>query len=145
MQVYLDACCLSRLTDDQSSARIREETGAIAWVLELIRCGSFKLIASETLLEEVRRNPFPQRQAEAERLLLLAYAVVGTSQNILQRATGLARIGYGPYDALHLASAESAGVDVLLTTDDRFIRLASRGKGQPRVSVLNPVSWMKEN
>jgi hypothetical protein len=40
MRVYLDACCLSRLTDDQSQARIREEAEAIERVLAGVRRGT---------------------------------------------------------------------------------------------------------
>ena len=41
--------------------------------------------------------------------------------------------------------ADVAQVDVLLTTDDGFLRKTSRRDGNPRVSVLNPVSWSKGN
>src|SRR5438552_14675416 len=53
--------------------------------------------------------------------------------------------GYGVFDALHLACAEAARVDVMLTTDDSFVRKASRGDGRPRVAVRNPLSWSQEN
>lgn len=35
--------------------------------------------------------------------------------------------------------------DVLLTTDDGFVRKAFRRDGNPRVTVRNPVSWSKGN
>jgi hypothetical protein len=47
-------------------------------------------------------------------------------------------------DALHIAAAESARMDVLLSTDDRLIKRAARGLGNPRIPVQNPVSWIKE-
>jgi len=55
------------------------------------------------------------------------------------------RAGYGVFDALHLACLEAARVDVMLTTDDSFVRKASRGDGRPRVAVRNPLSWSQEN
>jgi hypothetical protein len=37
MRVYLDACCLGRLTDDQTQQRIRIEAEAVELVLALLR------------------------------------------------------------------------------------------------------------
>lgn len=56
------------------------------------------------------------------------------------RAMVLAGLGYGPFDALHVAIAESAGVDALLTTDDRMLKRTGRKLGNPRIRVENPVS-----
>ena len=39
VRVYLDACCLNRLTDDQSQARIRDEAAAVENILRLVRDG----------------------------------------------------------------------------------------------------------
>jgi len=60
-----------------------------------------------------------------------------------QRAEDLEKLGYGAFDALHLACAEQAQVDALLTTDDRFIRLVRRGLGNPSIQVENPVNWIR--
>lgn len=59
-------------------------------------------------------------------------------------ASILVALGYGPMDALHLACAEPAAVDVLLTPDDRFLRRAMRRLGNPIVQVANPVEWLRE-
>jgi predicted nucleic acid-binding protein len=56
----------------------------------------------------------------------------------------LEALGYGAFDALHLACAEQATVDVLLTTDDHFIKQVARRLGKPTIRVLNPVNWMQE-
>ena len=60
------------------------------------------------------------------------------------RATNLEIAGFPAGDALHLSSAEIGRVDVLLTTDDRFVSRARRRIGNPRVSVSNPVTWWRE-
>jgi predicted nucleic acid-binding protein len=144
MKVYLDACCLSRLTDDQSQTRIREEAEAIEHILALIRVGSVDLISSEALEDEVRRAPTPERRLEAETLLTLASTTTEVDDATAQRARDLAAFGYGIFDALHLAAPEQAGAEVLLSTDDRLLRRAGRGLGSPRIPVRNPVSWIKE-
>ena len=59
-------------------------------------------------------------------------------------AQNLVGLGYGPFDALHLAAAESGGANVLLTTDDRLLKRIARKLGNPRIPVRNPLSWIKE-
>jgi predicted nucleic acid-binding protein len=60
------------------------------------------------------------------------------------RARILNQLGYGAFDALHLAMAEHSKVDLLLTTDDRFLRQAGRGLGKPSVRVANPLDYAQE-
>ena len=78
-------------------------------------------------------------------LLALASEIIEENDQIAHRAKALHKAGYGVFDALHLACAEAARVDVMLTTDDRFVRKASRGDGRPRVAVRNPLFWSQEN
>lgn len=144
MRVYLDACCLSRLTDDQSQARIREEAEAVEQVLVGVRRGTVELLSSEALDDEVRRNPLIDRRVEAQTTLSLAATNTKIDEAIALRAQSLIGLGYGPFDALHLAAAESADADVLLTTDDRFLKRTARKLGNPRIPVRNPLSWIKE-
>ena len=92
----------------------------------------------------MRRNPSGERRLEGKTLISFAATDVQVDAQDAQRASELALAGYGTYDALQLAAAESAGVDVLLSTDDRFIRRAARGEGNPTIIVQNPISWIKE-
>ena len=46
------------------------------------------------------------------------------------------------YDALHLASAEIATVDVFLTTDQKLIK-AAKISGT-KLAVKNPLMWLTE-
>ena len=91
----------------------------------------------------MRHDPDAERRYEVEVLLLLATDTIPLDSQIVQRAMELETVGYGAFDALHLSSAE-AGNAVLLTTDDRFIKRAARAVGSPRVRVLNPVEWLRE-
>ena len=145
MRIYLDACCLSRLTDDQSQQRIREEASAIEQIFEQIHLGACRLISSEALQLEVSRNPSTERRLEAEGLLASASETIAIGTTELARAKFLERVGYGAYDAVHLAAAEAGNADVLLSTDDKFLRQAARRTGSPRVPVQNPVSWIQEH
>ena len=60
------------------------------------------------------------------------HSVVGPSE--VARAQELEAWGIAAYDALHLACAESGGADVLLTTDDRFMRVSRASPGIARSS-----------
>jgi len=70
--------------------------------------------------------------------------VVEIDTGVEQRAEQLAALGYGSYDALHLAAAESAKADVLLTTDDSFCNRSAQGIGNPLIAMRNPLSWLEE-
>jgi predicted nucleic acid-binding protein len=144
VRIYLDACCLNRLTDDQSQSRIAEEAEAVERILRLLRDGAIEWLSSTVLKTETSNNPDAERRHEAEVLLSLATDTIPLDSEIIRRATELEDAGYGAFDALHLSSAEAAIADVLLTTDDRFVRQAGRGLGSPRVRVLNPVEWIRE-
>lgn len=143
MRVYLDACCLNRLTDDQSQPRIAEEAEAVEQILRLLRSKTIEWLSSTALEAETSRNPDAERRYEVEVLLLMATETIALDSQIIHRAKQLEAVGYGAFDALHLSIAE-AGNAVLLTTDDRFIKRAGRGVGSPRVRVLNPVEWLRE-
>ena len=145
MKIYLDACCLNRLTDDQNQPRIRQEAAAVERVFKLVRDGTVQWISSDALAEEIDRNPDLERKSGNVALLALASEIIEENDQIAHRAKALHKAGYGVFDALHLACAEAARVDVMLTTDDRFVRKASRGDGRPRVAVRNPLFWGQEN
>lgn len=55
----------------------------------------------------------------------------------MQRASNLQNLGFQPFDALHIACAEAADVDIFLTTDDRLLRKASAHINQLNVEVQN--------
>jgi predicted nucleic acid-binding protein len=144
LRIYLDACAINRLTDDQNQMRIRLETDAMEVVFSHVQAGRVSWIASSILRAELRRNPIAQRREDA--LAMLAYATEVRVPNSLvaDRARALNALGYGEFDALHLAMAENSQVDLLLTTDDRFLRMARRGLGQPSIRVANPLDYAQE-
>jgi predicted nucleic acid-binding protein len=100
--------------------------------------------ASIVLEAEIRRNPNREGRNDALRLISLAGELLRPHPVSIERARSLEALGYGAFDALHLACAEQAIVDVLLTTDDRFIHQAGRRSGKPTIRVLNPVNWVQE-
>ena len=144
MKLYLDACCLNRLTDDQSQARVREEAEAVEGILRLIRDGQATWSSSSVLEIEISRNPDSERRHDVASLLALATDVVIPGGITPARAAFLQTLGFEPFDALHRASAEQGDADVFLTTDDNLLRRAARYRTQFRIRILNPISWYKE-
>jgi predicted nucleic acid-binding protein len=145
MKIYLDTCCLNRPFDDQRQPRIRLEAEAVTLVLEKIRQREWNWVGSEVLMYEIEQTANTERK---ERLLFLAQEAnqtVEISEKIIERAEALSSLGFGEYDALHLASAESAKVDVFLTTDDPLQTIANRNKKRlSSLIVSNPVKWLEE-
>ena len=99
---------------------------------------------SAVLNVEVSRNPDPARRRDTEALLSFANEVVVPKDAEGDRARHIEELGFSPFDALHLASAERGGADVFLTTDDDLLRRARRSLGLLHVRVENPVWWNKE-
>jgi predicted nucleic acid-binding protein len=80
-------------------------------------------------------------------LLLLAaqsHQVVEITEKILKRAEKLETSGFGSYDAIHLASAEQAKVDVFLTSDDNIQKTGNRNKELFSFVIANPVRWLED-
>jgi hypothetical protein len=144
VRIYMDACCLNRLTDDQSQPRIAEEAEAVERIFGLLRAKKIEWLSSTALEAETGNNPDVERRYEVEALLSLATNTIAADNSVVLRAKELAGIGYGVFDALHLSCAEVGLAEVLLTTDDRFIKRAARAVGSPRVRVLNPIEWLRE-
>lgn len=135
MRVYLDACALSRLTDDPSQGRIKAEAEAVEAVLRRADSGNIQWLASAVLQLELSKNPdWDRRRETLAEIIVPAAATVG-------RANQLQSLGHGAFDALHLACAEGASADAFLTTDDRLIRRAQGGIGNVLVRVMNPIEF----
>jgi predicted nucleic acid-binding protein len=143
LRIYLDACAVSRLTDDPGEMRVRMETGAVRHIFRLIEDRRAQWIASSVLETEVKENPNLRKRLESLEMLNFAAETIFPDDRIETRAHFLHSVGYGRFDALHLSLAEASNVDALVTTDDRFLRQAHRGLGKPLVKIANPVDWIK--
>jgi predicted nucleic acid-binding protein len=143
-RIYLDVCCLNRPFDDQTQARIHLEAEAVLIVIAECLAGRWDWISSEVVDIEVNRTPDPERRQRVEILASYAQMVIPVDQAVTERAKQLASLGIQAYDALHLACAESAAVDIVLTTDDALIRKSRALERQVQVRVDNPLAWLRE-
>lgn len=105
----MDGCCLNRLTDDQSQARVHEEAEAMEGILRLIEGGRATWVSSRVLEIEIGRNPDLERRHDVLALLAFADEVIVPQAKDAARAKSLEQLGFGEFDALHLACAEQGG------------------------------------
>ncbi len=136
--------CLKRPFDDQEQARIRLAAAAVGMILEKVDEGRWIHISSEMADIEIEANPDPKRRASVQLLLPEPGKIVMLTPPIFTRASALELLGFKPADALHVAAAEEAGADVLLTCDDRFCRTGQRHGKDLQVAVRNPLNWLNE-
>jgi len=141
-RIYMDVCCLNRPFDDLEQERIRLEAEAILWILQRCQNREWSLVNSDALEFELEKTPNREKAKQVASLLGLAQTRIDSSQVIESRAEALISMGFKLYDALHIAFAEAANVDVMLTTDDRLLRRSLRCKDELRVTVENPVMWL---
>jgi predicted nucleic acid-binding protein len=144
VRVYLDLCCLNRPFDDQRQIRIRLESEAVLAVLHRAARGDIVWLSSEAIELEASRNSDAVR---LDRVLLIASHATESlplTEDDFDRAVHLESIGFGAFDALHLACAERGRASTFLTTDDRLLKLAGRNRDSLQLAVRNPLEWVRE-
>jgi predicted nucleic acid-binding protein len=143
-KVYLDVCCLNRPFDDQQQDRVHLEAEAVLLILKRCESGEWQWVSSAVVSYEVDQIPNGERRNRVKELLRGAKEVFPLSDSAVERGEELRGLGLKTYDALHVACAEHASVEVMLTTDDRLIRVAARNADKLKVPVKNPLTWLQE-
>ncbi len=143
-RIYLDTCSVGRSLDNQEQDRIRREAEAIETIVDYFFTGQLYWISSEVLAVEIANNPNLKTREVMRDSLNFAHetVLVGSAEKF--RVTELEVLGFKRFDALHIACAESGDADILLTTDDRMLRLAKHYQSHLRVRVENPHTWLQE-
>ena len=144
LRIYLDVCCLNRPFDDQRQDRIRLEAEAVLLIMGRCEAGAWQWLSNAVVEEEVNNTPSSERRSRVRQMLSGAHGTVTLTDVAISRAQELKALGFRTYDALHLACAEQATVDIFLTTDDRVLRIATRHTAQLQVRVANPLAWLLE-
>jgi predicted nucleic acid-binding protein len=143
-RVYLDVCCLSRPFDDQRQDRVHLEAEAVLLILKRCESEEWHWVSSAVVSYEVDRIPNQERRHRITEILRGAKEVFPLTDSAVERGEDLKKLGLKTYDALHVACAEHAQVDILLTTDDRLVRVAARNARKVKVPVKNPLTWLQE-
>jgi len=144
MKIYLDVCCLNRPFDDQTQDRIHLEAEAILTVLNHSRMSAWNIVGSDAIDFEIGRIPDHDKRVNVQILSTLHDTHIKIDAGVEQRALELRRVGLKALDALHVACAEKAKADVLLTTDDFFLSKATHNKKFLKLKIENPLRWVTE-
>ena len=139
-RIYLDTSTYNRPFDDQSQPKIFLESQAITLIFQMIESGLFELVSSSVLEYENSRNPYANKQRAMHQLLQVAQVKQKVDESIRERAKELEDNGIKALDALHVASAEAADSDWLITCDRRLINRCSG----LALRVVNPVDFVVE-
>lgn len=142
MKIYLDSCCLSRPYDDLSQDRVILEADAVVTILSQCDEGKLSLYSSTVTDMELGRISDQRKREKAQALASMSQEKLLLTESAKERALVFQKHGIKVMDSLHLAVAETSGVDVFLTTDDAFLRAAGRIK--LKITVANPVTWIME-
>ena len=142
MIIYMDCCCLNRPFDNQLQDKVRFESDAVIAILSKCASGEWQLIGSAALELEISKTPDLIRKNQVLDLYQVAEGKIKLNDAIKSRARELLSSGFKAFDSLHAASAEYGKVDVLLTTDKRFLNAAKRC--DLAVRVENPLNWFME-
>ena len=76
LKIYLDTCCLSRLFDPLTQARVRQETEAISQILTDCSRGSWNWVSSTILSDEIEQTPDLIKRSQIEVLLPRAGQII---------------------------------------------------------------------
>lgn len=144
-KIYLDVCCLNRPFDNWQQDRVRFEGEAVLSILERVRDGQWQMVSSEAIEAELARLSNPEKLAAILPLIDAATTIVALDDAVELRSQFLEKIGFSLYDSFHIACAEAAQVDVLLTTDDRLLRRTRRCQDRIQIIVDNPVTLVNES
>jgi len=118
------------------------ECEAILSIIDNCDGADWFYFSSDVLLDEILEI---SDTGKREKVMLLYHAAtehIGFTEAIYTRAKELERFNIKSYDALHVASAETAKADIFLTTDRRLINAATRAG--THVPVKNPLMWLAE-
>jgi len=138
MKIYLDNSVLNRPFDDQSVPKVRLETVAMLFIVELIERKKIELVNSLVVEYENSKNPFLKRKIWISAYLSRASFFQKLNVKIKNRAKELEKDNISPIDSLHLASAEAAKVDFFITCDYDIIR-----RYEGKLEAINPIQFIQ--
>ena len=142
MRIYLDLCVYNRPFDDQRQPRIVIEGTEFLFLLSKAIEKEITLINSFVLEDENMRNPFIGRKDKIADFLKVATKFVGYSEKLENRAKEIEKFGIMAIDALHIACAEVAKDDFLVTCDDLLVRKGTINKERLKVKVIGLMEFV---
>ncbi len=119
------------------------ESEAILTILKRGQTGNYKIIGSSILELEIDQMHDERKKRNVSELYKVTNLSILYTDEIRERAREIVNMSnIKTFDSLHVAAAESANADVLLTTDGKFEKIAA--KLDLKVRVLNPLKFIWE-
>lgn len=143
VKIYMDVCCLNRPFDNQNQDRIRIESEAIMSILFHCQQGDWELVGSEIIDLELSKLQNPFKKQKTIMLTNIAVMKIYLNPRIEARAMEYNNLGVDLFDSLHIACAEEAKADIMLSTDDNLLKRVKR-LAEAGISIKNPVNWLME-
>ena len=149
LTLYLDLNLYCRNFNDQTQLRIYNEARAVDIILEEARRQRYKIYWSYVLHAENSLNQnLIERQIVTEQSTSCLCSILPRDDIRLLASQIQTLSSIQGYDAEHIACAELAGCDYLLTADDRLLRRFNRLKRQSvlplRVVLQNPINFLRD-
>jgi predicted nucleic acid-binding protein len=139
--VYIDNCCNSRLFDGDTSPKVKAQADKIRRIIDDRKKDGYVIIGSFVGEAEISKIPDDEKRRAAEQSYKESIDDnIQHSSQIIARARKLESMGLKPMDARHLAAAEAAGADFLLTTDEKFIKRCAKNN-LTAVKVIDPLGF----
>jgi predicted nucleic acid-binding protein len=138
----MDMCCYNRPFDDLSQDRVYLETEAVLSIMKRCETDEWILASSSIIDIELSRQKDLDKLKKTQSLCNAARKHLLLTAEAEEKAKFYQQHGMKRFDSFHLAVAEANKVDVLLTTDDRFIKTANRLN--IGIKVSNPLLWLIE-
>ena len=142
-KIYLDNCCYGRPFDDLTQTKIYLEAKAIESILLLYEKKELEIYTSQAIVFEIANIPNLSQKRQIEDLYnSLLLKNIEYNESIKNRAIELRGHNIKDMDSLHIAFAESAGVDFLLTTD-KFLWNVSK-RTMLKTKIISPIDFIME-
>lgn len=101
------------------------------------------MVGSDILELEMNRMHDPIKKQKVKELYKVARVRVSYTESIKERSQEIRRMSkIRTFDSFHIAAAENAKADIMLTTDDRLEKMAERL--ELKVRVMNPLKFAWE-
>ncbi len=143
MIIYLDNCCYNRPFDDQTQERIHLESEAILTILKMGQMQRVVIVGSDILELEINRMLDENKKRKVLDLYKVADMRILYTDKIKKRSEEIMSVSkIRTFDSLHIAVAEEANADALLTTDDKFEKMSE--KLDLKTRVVNPLRFAWE-
>ena len=144
MKLYLDCCCYNRPYDDQTQEKVHMEGEAILTILSKAKQNNVEIIGSPILDFEIDQIDDIEKKDKVKYFYTHTITTkIDYTIEIFERAQELSQLtNIKTLDKFHLAFAENADADILLTTDIKFEKASS--KLDLKIKVINPLKYLME-